>query len=191
MIKKKLTKIDNDKKTEQNTDEEIVLEEDSSDISGKIKKLQNKIKWCEKERQEYLDGWQRSRADFVNREKTVVLEREKAVTKAQEDIFVKLFPILDSFDMAFLNKDAWEKLDKDWRIGVEQIYSQTKRIFEQEGIFEIENEREFNPDLHEPVNITEVEDESHDGQIITVVQKGYIKGDKVLRPTKVIIGKFK
>ena len=191
MPKKKSTKIDNNQNLEHNTGDELVLEDDSVSISDKVKKIQKKLKECEKDRQEYLDGWQRARADAVNREKEFISERERAISRVQEGVFTELFPILDSFDMAFSNKESWERVDKDWRTGIEQIYSQITRTFEQAGISVIETEGEFDPNLHEPVKMEEVNKEEEDGHILTTIQKGYQKGDCVLRPARVIIGKFK
>jgi len=191
MPKKKSTKIDNSEELEHNVDNDIVLEDDSLGVPDKIKKIQKKLKECEKERQEYLDGWQRARADSVNREKDVVLERGKAISRAEERIFTELFPILDSFDMAFSNKELWEKVDKEWRVGIEHIHTQATKIFEQAGISDIDAIGEFNPHMHEPMGIEEVHNEDEDGQVIKVLQKGYSRGENILRPAKVIIGKFK
>ncbi|NQV93396.1 nucleotide exchange factor GrpE [Candidatus Kaiserbacteria bacterium] len=191
MPKKKFTKIDNDNDLEHNITDDIVLEDDSEGVSDKIKKIQKKLKECEKERQEYLDGWQRARADAVNKEKETVLERERAVSRAEIRAYSELFPVLDSFDMAFSNKELWEKVDKDWRVGIEHIYTQAIRIFESAGISTIDAEGVLDPHLHEPIQVKEVDAEKDDGHILSVVQKGYIKGELVLRPAKVIIGKFK
>lgn len=190
MPKKKTTKIDNDKELGHDTFDDVVLEDDSVGVSGTIKKIQKKLKECEKERQEYLDGWQRARADAVNQEKETTQEREKAVSRAEMNVFIELFPILDSFDMAFSNKEVWEKADLEWRKGIEQIYNQAVRVFEQAGISVIDAEGEFNPSMHEPIKVENVDKEEDDARILGVVQKGYCKGDNILRPAKVIIGKF-
>jgi len=190
MPKKKPVKIDNNNELGHNIDDDIVLEEDSQGVSDKVKKIQKKLKECEKERQEYLDGWQRARADSVNKGRKATLEREKAVSRRELEIFTELFPILDSFDMAFSNKETWEKVDKDWRVGIEHIFTQTTRIFEQAGISVVNVEEGFDPNLHEPIKVEEVESEEDDGRILKVIQKGYCKGDTVLRPAKVIIGKY-
>ena len=191
MTKKKSTKIDSDKESGYNVDDDIVPEEDSFGASGKLKKVQKKLKECEKERQEYLNGWQRSRADAVNQNKETALERERVISRAEVNIFKELFPILDSFDMAFSNKEAWEKVDKDWRVGIERIHAQVNRILEQAGISVIDTIGVFNAHTHEPVKIEKVEKKENDNCILTVIQKGYCMGDHVLRPAKVIIGKFK
>ena len=190
MSKKRSKKIDNDEKLEQTIDSDIVFEEDSIRISDKIKKIQKKLKECEKERQEYLDGWQRARASAVNREKEIILEREKVISRAKNEVFIELFPILDSFDMAFSNKELWESVDKNWRVGIENIYSQIINIFDQAGISVIDTDNEFDHHIHEPVKVEEVDSKEEDGRILSVIQKGYRKDGYILRPAKVIIGKF-
>ncbi|MEX0652332.1 MAG: nucleotide exchange factor GrpE [Candidatus Paceibacterota bacterium] len=183
------------KKPEKNFIEEelvddVTFEDDSVGISDKIKKVQGTLKECEKERQEYLDGWQRARASLVNREKELLEEKSQAISRTELRVFSELFPVLDSFDMAFSNKDAWGNVDKEWRVGIEHIYTQALRIFEQAGITEINAEGLFDPQLHEPIQTEVVESEEVAGRIIKVAQKGYRKGDTILRPAKVVIGIF-
>lgn len=190
MPKKKTKKIDNNEISEYNTDEDIILEEDLVGVSGTIKKIQKKLKECEKERQEYLNGWQRARADSVNKDREAQKERAQTISRAKTEVFMELFPILDSFDMAFSHKEAWERVDKKWRVGIEHIHAQAIQIFLHAGITTIDTVKEFDPHIHEPVETKEVEDEKDDNRVLTIVQKGYCKGDQVLRPAKVIIGKY-
>ncbi len=96
--------------------------------------------------------------------------------------------------MAFSHKEAWEKVDENWRIGIEQIYIQTIQVFEQAGITPIDiaegKKEEFDPRIHEQVQTEEVAKKEDDNRVCKIIQKGYRKGDQVLRPAKVIIGKF-
>ncbi|MCW9054753.1 MAG: nucleotide exchange factor GrpE [Candidatus Pacebacteria bacterium] len=191
MPKKKIEKIDTDTQDIESVDD-VVLEEEGLGVLDKLKKVQKKLKECEKERAEYLDGWQRARADLVNREKEAVVVRTELTSRAQEEVFEQLFPILDSFDMAFANKDVWESVDKNWRVGVEHIYSQALQVLKDAGISVIDNAGEVNdPAIHEAVKTQEVAEEKDDGRVLAVLQKGYRKGERVLRPAKVIIGKNK
>lgn len=191
MPKKKSKRNDNIEELTNSVLDDVVLEDDSIGVSGKIKKIQKRLRECEQERQEYLNGWQRARADIVNREKELLLERDQAVSRAVTDAFIEVFPILDSFDMAFSNKEAWEKVDKDWRMGVEQIYTQAIQVLKQAGISVIKVDGVFDPRIHEQVQIREVDNKKDDGRILSEIQKGYRKGDHILRPAKVVIGKFK
>ena len=114
-------------------DEEIEpTTEEGEAISGtqKIKKLQEQIKELQKEKQEYLDGWQRARADYANLQKTTDEDKKRVRRLVEEDFIYKLIPIVDSFLMAMNNKEAWEKVDTAWRTGVEYIYGQLMTTLE-------------------------------------------------------------
>ncbi len=191
MPKKKETKVDTEKKKEHTVDEEFVIEDDIQGEERKLVTIRKKLKECEKERQEYLAGWQRARADAINKAQEATLEKQQAVTRAVDEVYTSLFPILDSFDMAFSNKKLWEKVDEVWRTGVEHIYTQMTRSLQDAGITEIEAEGAvFNPTLHEPVDTEKVDTKDKDGIILTVLQKGYTSKNRVLRPAKVIIGTY-
>jgi molecular chaperone GrpE len=114
-------------------DDEIVYEEDSNEPTqssfsknpdSKLEKIKKDLKKCQEEKQEYLDGWQRAKADFVNLKKRSDEEKKEFAKYANEQFITELLPALDSFDQAFKNKEAWEKADKNWRTGIEFIHSQ-------------------------------------------------------------------
>ena len=186
MVKKQTAKI---KETEQI--EDIVFEDGSDVIGKKVTLLKKKLRECEKERREYLNGWQRARADAINREKEMSDEKIYITARVREEMIVHLFPILDSFDMAFSNKKAWSAVDENWRVGVEHIYSQVLKILEAGEVEIISplNEK-FNPKMHEPMEIKEVHNKKDDDKVLQVTQKGYRVGERVLRPAKVVIGKL-
>ncbi len=190
MLERKSTKNTAKKDFEEEVLDDVVLEDDSVNISGKLKKLQKKLKECEKEKQEHLNGWQRARADAVNRDKDIQQDQGKSVSRAETQLLMELLPILDSFDMAFSNKESWEKVDKDWRLGMEHIYTQATNIFEQLGVSVINTSNTFDPRIHETIKIENVEDQKDEDLIISVAQKGYERDGIVLRPAKVIIGKL-
>ena len=112
-----MSKSDSNNKND--IDEEIVYEDgsdgfDSDDSSipvKKIKKIKEELKKCQAEKQEYLDGWQRVKADFVNLKKRSEKDRTAFAKYANENFILELLPALDSFDQAFGNKEAWEKAD--------------------------------------------------------------------------------
>jgi molecular chaperone GrpE len=102
-------------------------------------------------------------------------------------------PTLDSFDMAMGNKEAWEKADKNWRIGVEYIYSQIKKALSDNGLEEIVPAigEKFDHAKHEAVSYEPVKEEKLDHVIIAVIQKGYMLNGKVMKVPKVKVGEFK
>lgn len=157
-----------------------------------IKKLKEKLKLSQKERQEYLDGWQRSKADFVNARKEEEKTRAEFMKFAKEDVLTQVLPVLDSFEMAFANRQTWEKVDSNWRKGVEYIYSQLLTVLENNGFTQIDPQGEsFDPNFHTSLESVSVKSSKDDGKIVEVVQKGYVMNGKVVRPARVRVGEYK
>ena len=150
-----------------------------------LKKLREKLQKCEAEKKEYLDGWQRMRADFANARKEEDLRRGELIKFASEGLVEDLLPVLDSFGMAFANKEAWEKVDANWRKGVEYIHAQMLSVLESRGLAEVGVLGEkVDPRLH--IEIEQVPgDASKAGTVVEVIQKGYRLHSKVIRPAKV------
>jgi molecular chaperone GrpE len=143
------------------------------------------------ERDEYLAGWQRAKADFSNAKKQWEATMKEFRTMANEGLIEELLPVLSSFEMAFANKEAWEKADKNWRTGVEYIYNQIKGVLDQNGLKEINPVGEkFDPNVHEAVKYESLEDKK-ENTVISVVEKGYKLGAKLIRPAKVVVSETK
>jgi molecular chaperone GrpE (heat shock protein) len=98
---------------------DIVFEDDEeANISPHtLKKLRERLKKCEIEKQEYLVGWQRSKADFVNARRKDTEEREVFAKIAGERVILELLPVVDSFEMAFARRAEWEAVPPEWRAG--------------------------------------------------------------------------
>jgi len=101
-----------DQKTTKKVVNDVVMDDESEAPEALIKKLKDKIKTLEKEKQEYMNGWQRERADFINYKKRIEEEKIEVVKYANEGLLEEITQVLDSFEMAFSNKEAWEKVDK-------------------------------------------------------------------------------
>lgn len=157
-----------------------------------VKELREKLKKAIAEKQEYMNGWQRTKADFVNARKREEEARKETVKYANEDLLMQITPVLDSFTLAFANKEAWEKVDKNWRMGVEYIYSQLKGVLEQNGFAEFDPKGEtFDALRHHAIETIPVSDKAQDHKVIEVVQKGYSLNGKIVRPASVKIGEYK
>ncbi len=185
----------NKKENEENVDEEIVFENDAEfiekDPKQALDKLRKKLKETEAEKQEYLDGWQRAKADFINSRKRDADLQADIVKFANENLITDIIPVLDSFDMAMQNKEAWEKAPKEWRTGVEYIYNQLLSTLGQNGLKQFNPAgQDFDPKLHDAVDTITTEDSGEDGKILEVLQKGYSLNDKQIRSAKVKTGKF-
>lgn len=180
-MNKKSKKIDNKEKQEYDSDEEIVIEEEFGE-NLVLKKLREKLKKVVKEKQEYLEGWQRTKADLINFKRSEEERRSKILKFAKEDMVLEILPVLDSFNMA-KNSDIWEK-------GLENIYKQLLSILRGNGLKEDNPQGEdFNPNKHEAVEMVK-SSSKNDGKIVEVVQNGYLLEERVIRPSRVKVGKF-
>jgi molecular chaperone GrpE len=140
------------------------------------------------ESDEYLDGWQRSRAEFANYKKRVDKEREEARQRIAGEIITRYLGILDDLERALADPPTEDERD-EWTAGVHLIYSKFKMLLESEGVETIEPENvPFDPNYHEAVTFEDSED-IKDGFVIDFTQRGYTLGDRVLRPAMVRVAK--
>jgi molecular chaperone GrpE len=173
---------------DENLDDSVVAEENAQEM---IKNLREKLKKAVAEKQEYLDGWQRAKADFSNANKRNQEMLRDSISLANEGLIEELLPTLQSFEMAFANREAWEKVDKNWRIGVEFIYNKLKDTLAANGLKEVNPVGKiFDAKEHEAVKYEPVQKEGDDHKVISVTEKGYMLGSKLLRPAKVIVGEY-
>lgn len=181
----------------QQTDDITIEPENNEELGGKdpkevVKKLKEKIKQLEGEKQEYLNGWQRDKADFINARKRDEEEKKEIRKYAAERLIDGLIPVLESFEMAMANKEAWEKVDKNWRIGVEYIYNHFKQTLEQDGLKEINPKGEkFDPMRDEALEYVPVDDKNLENTVVEVIQRGYTLNGKEIRAPKVKVGEYK
>lgn len=136
---------------------------------------------------EYLDGWQRARAEFANYKK----RQEELSGQVREDvkagIFMDMLPVLDDIELAFANVP--EGLEgESWLDGFVMIRRKLETTLEKNGVRAIDNDGHFDPNLHEAITSEEAEGFS-EGQIIEVVRRGYMLGERVLRPALVRVAK--
>lgn len=176
--------------------DDVVFEENTevtgADFQKKYTALKGKVKELEAKASEYLNGWQRDKADFLNLRKKDEEMKKGIVSLAKEDLITELIPVLDSFESAMKNKEAWEKVDQNWRIGVEYIASQLNQTLENNGLKKVYPlGQPFDHTRDEAIEMLATEDKSKDGVVVDVVQTGYMMGDRVIRPPKVKVGEYK
>jgi len=178
------------KKIDDTQEEDIIFEE--SDIpQEKIKKIKDKLNKCLSENKQNLLGWQRARADFVNAKKENEERIRDSSSYAKASLIEEMLPVADSFEMAFADKKAWEKVDKNWRVGVEYIYSQLISVFESNGVKQINPlGSKFDHNLHTSIETIKTNNKKEDGVVIEVVQKGYELGGRVIRAAKVKVAQY-
>ncbi len=133
---------------------------------------------------EYLDGWQRARAEFANYRKRMDREREEHTQTATFEVLRRLLPVVDDFERA-LNNLPPELADHGWVKGVVLIRDKFQGVLQSYQVTEINPLGEpFDPSRHEAIG-ADNNDEVESGHITAVLQKGYICGDRVLRPALV------
>ncbi|MCX6731506.1 MAG: nucleotide exchange factor GrpE [Candidatus Parcubacteria bacterium] len=169
-------------------EEEIVFEEENGEGEAinpaeTIKKLREKLKKCGLEKQDYLAGWQRAKADSVNTRKEEEENRREFIKFSELNLILELLVLADSFDALF----KYGKKDE----GVENIYKQLLDILKSRGVEIIKAEgKVFNPEEHESVGEIPVDSKEKENIIMEEIRRGYKMRGRIIRPTQVKIGKY-
>lgn len=150
--------------------------------------LQTELESWQAKANEYLDGWQRARADFANYKRRVEREQEQVYQNAAGNIIKRYLEILDDLERALKNRPK-EGDGAAWAEGIELIARKFAALLEAEGVKPMQAEGQlFDPNLHEAISQEEAENFAS-GQVIEVVKQGYLLGDRVLRPAVVRIAR--
>jgi len=137
---------------------------------------------------EYLDGWQRARAEFANYKKRIERDQEEARGRGAAALLAKILPIEDDLRRAVRERPESEGL-AHWADGIELIQRKLEAVLEAEGVEVIPAEGvAFDPALHEAVTY-EASNDHREGEIIEVIQQGYRLGERVLRPARVRVAR--
>ena len=167
-------------------DVEIIEDEEGGlpDLQAKIKKLKAEFARSEKERKEYLDGWQRAKADLINYKKEEGRRLEDLARFAGTSLIEEILPVLDSFDLA-LAGNADEKMTR----GIMLIRSQLEDVLKKRGVgvIQVQSGDAFNPEKHEAIG--EVASDKPAGSVAEAVQRGYELAGRVIRPARVRLAK--
>lgn len=142
------------------------------------------IKQLEERMKDLEDQLKRAVADYQNLEKRVHADSFAVAHNLRSELVVKLLPVLDSLDQAVAGASNSEA-SSGWLKGVMMSIKQLRQVLAEEGLVEIPTDSQFNPVLHEAVDVKEGEDD----KILDVTQRGYTLNGRVVRPAKVIVGK--
>lgn len=128
------------------------------------------------------DKYLRLIAEFDNYKKRNLKERMELLKSAGEDIIVSILPVLDDFERA-AKADALPE-------GILLIYNKFISILNQKGLKPMDAQgKDFDPDLHDALSNIPVQDEESKNKVLEEIEKGYFLNDKVIRHSKVIVGK--
>jgi molecular chaperone GrpE len=179
---------------EQGQQEEAVVEEEAQettepqegemeDGADEFAALEEALEQAKAKEAEYLDGWQRARAELANARKRFQREQAEAYANAKSDLLLRLLPVVDDFERAF--ETLPEAADADWTQGISLILQKLQGLLGQEQVTPIESEgQEFDPFQHQAVTHEPSEDVPC-GYVIAELQRGYTVRDRVLRPAMV------
>lgn len=151
--------------------------EEKKEITPDIEKLS-------KERDEYLDGWKRAKADLINYKKEELKRLEEVARFGSESLILELISILDDFDLALATLEKEKAAEK----GLYMIRSRFEDILKRRGLEKIEVKAgdKFDPNFHEAITTME------GGQADTIaeeIEAGYTLHGKVIRPSRVRVYK--
>lgn len=151
--------------------------------------LQKELAAAQAKVAEYLDGWQRSRAELANYKRRIEKEQAEIYQTAAGRVLSRYLEVLDDFDRAMQERPAADGDLAKWAEGTALIYRKFRNVLDAEGVTRIEAEgKEFDPALHEAVTHEACEG-CPSGQIIAVVRQGYKVGDRVIRPALVRVAR--
>ncbi len=170
-------------------DKDLEFEDEATTPAHALKKLREKLKLCQAERQEYLDTSQRLKADYVNLKRESETARVELTKFANEGLLLETINVLDSFEQAFSHQESWSNVPEVWRRGVEQIHDKLGSVLKKHGI-EVVNPvgRTFDPTESQAVGTIDTGKDEDDNIVLEVVQEGYRLHGKVIRPASVRIG---
>lgn len=169
-------------------DSKPAAEAAATEAFAELEELKIRLHESEAKANEYLDGWQRARAEFANYKKRVDRDQAQVYQTAAGNIIKRYLEILDDLERALKNRPT-EGEGAVWAEGIDLIYRKLLALLEAEGVQPMETgDQYFDPNLHEAIS-HEAAPELESGQIIEVVKQGYKLGDRVLRPAWVRVAK--
>ncbi|HEX9090665.1 MAG TPA: nucleotide exchange factor GrpE [Anaerolineales bacterium] len=190
-------------KEEKIVEGELLPEEQSAPVSGQpaeevpavipeeeVNQLRADLDAALGKANEYLEGWQRERAEFFNYKKRMEREQAQGGQTALGNAIRRYLDIADDLARALKTQNRpTEGNGAIWAEGIDLIYKKFVCAFEADGVKMIEADGQlFDPNLHEAISHEDSPDHES-GQIIEVVQPGYILGDRVIRPARVRVAR--
>ena len=156
-------------------------QEEPQDIEG----LQARVAEEKEKAQTFKANWQRAAADMQNLKRRMEQERSEVGRLANASLVINLLPLMDDLERALHEVDV-KLAGLTWIDGIRLIYRKFEAVLQNAGVSEIEADgQQFDPNVHEAIS----EAPGEEGKIVSVVQRGYKLGDRVIRPAMVVVGK--
>ncbi|MDP3788062.1 MAG: nucleotide exchange factor GrpE [Candidatus Chromulinivorax sp.] len=163
---------------------EIEMSEADQIMEQELEKT-SELEQCQQDAAMWKEQTARILADFDNYKKRMERDQASWMQTAQVSVLKDLLSVVDNFDRALSGKND---SSADMYAGIEMIYKSVMQLLHKYGVKEFAEYQTFDPELHEA--LMDIESADHtSGQIVQVLEKGFMIKDKVLRPAKVMIAK--
>lgn len=177
-----------EEKTNKHEQEDIEFVSEESGVDNRIVKLKKDLEACRRDKEEYLQGWQRAKADYNNLDRLSLQRQESQIVNVREKIAKELLDLMDGFDQAF----KADVPDSPWVQGMRNMHDKLAGILKKNDITVIDAlGKKFDPHMHEALELAETTQQEQDDMVIGEFQKGYSMNGRVLRPSKVKVAHFK
>lgn len=157
----------------------------TTQMPGDVETLKKDLATETARAEDYLEGWKRAQADFINFKRRTEQEKAETTKFSNAMLILNLLPVLDDLQRAF-NSVSASLAGLTWVNGMQLIQRKIESILEAQGLSQIKALGEkFDPHFHEAIMYKE----GDEGVVIEEVQKGYKLHDRVIRPSLVVVGK--
>lgn len=162
---------------------EVELEDQESRADTKLAKLRKELELCKSDRQEYMNGWQRAKADYVNALKRFEDEKQEAKQQGTVKSARAFIAVMDSLARA----EAAGDIPDSFQAIAKQLHDAANSL----GLAPFGSVGEaFDPVRHEALGQDPVDSKEKDDTVTAVLEQGWMAGDAVVRPAKVRVGSF-
>ncbi len=159
------------------------VEADVAEVED-IETLKEALAEAKAKAEEYYAGWQRAQADFINYKRRSEQEGVETRKFANTVLILSILPVLDDLERALASIPP-RQAKLSWVDGIRLIQRKLQSNLEAQGVSQIKALGEtFDPNLHEAARLGRGEE----GIVIEELEKGYKLHDKIIRPSKVVVG---
>ena len=128
-------------------------------------------------------------AEFDNFKRRNAKERVELIQTAGRDVIQSMLEVMDDCDRAEKQLQSSEDLQQI-RQGIQLVFTKLRNTMQAKGVKEMKSiGEEFNPDIHEAITEIPVNDPAMVGKVVDEVEKGYTLNEKIIRYSKVVVGK--
>jgi molecular chaperone GrpE len=167
---------------------EVVAPDAPPEVQDLLGELEKKLAAAEAEKKANWDRYLRAAADVENVRKRQKRELDDARFEVKQKVLKEMLPVVDNLERAIEHAAAGEK--SAIVEGVQLVLRQFQSAFERLDVTLIDAlHQPFDPNLHEA--ISQQESEQPPGTIVQVLQRGYRAGERLLRPSLVVVAKAK